>query len=128
MDQIKRAKMKGTIFGYITKHGGATFAELSKRIEGFEGDRSISADGLEKKNIFLWFSISTEAIKAMTQLLKENRIAIVTSEFAHWFYLMDGVYPLYRIAKSRRHYKKPRWLPSTINIKRENNGNCHQST
>lgn len=87
-----------------------TFAQLSK-IEGFNGDFDY---GYSDKNIFLWFGMSEEAIKAINELEEEGTIQLETAE--PLAYLIDGIVPGYEIAKQDRKYKSERWLPTCIKI------------
>ena len=88
---------------------GISFVELSNAVEGFDGDYGLEW-GEEDSNIFLWMSMSKEAINAFQDLFKEGIIEVASTH--PLVYIIDGRIPKHPIAKRINHkYKKPRWLP-----------------
>lgn len=104
--------MKEQILSYIKRNPGASFAELSRCIEGFKGDGrlAIHLPGIE--NIILWADMSPVACEAIAQLRAEKAITIDPCD--PLIYLMDGGFLDLPIAKTARNYKKPHWCPVTL--------------
>lgn len=102
--------MKDLIVDMLAQKGsGRSFVELSE-IDGFEGDLCF---GDADKNIFYWFNISHEAIDALNELRREEKIELVSTSIL--VYYADGRVPSVDLAKQDRKYKNPRWLPCAIN-------------
>lgn len=105
--------MKQEILEYVKKYGGVTFAELSRIIPGFKGDKSLSMPELSKRNIFIWDGVSDEAAQALVELLEKKEIKMGPCN--PLLYVMDGVVPNMKVAKAFRFYKEPRWMPVILN-------------
>lgn len=101
--------MKQIILDYIKRRGHVSYAELSRDIEGFNGDFE---DQL-KPNLILWSGLSLEASIAIDELVKERAININAASAL--VYMIDGIMPNLPIAKRVQAYKKPHWLPVTFN-------------
>lgn len=103
--------MKESILEYVKeKSGGVSFVELANNIPGFSGDYSIGVG----KNIWYWFFMSEEAADALRELIDEGGIHLALSDIL--VYMVDGGIPNVPIAKRLREYKKPRWLPTVVNL------------
>jgi hypothetical protein len=58
--------MDAAILDYVRERvGGVTFAELSQRIPGFNGDYSLCLGG--NRNVVLWDGMSREAFDAFSE-------------------------------------------------------------
>jgi hypothetical protein len=90
-----------------------TFAELS-RIDGFKGDGSLRL-GDEDSNIFAWAGISPEAVEVLVRLQTEGVFHFDHHSMSTYLcYMVDGVTLNLPIAKRRKRYAKPHWLPVTL--------------
>jgi len=104
--------MKSEILELIRRKQDVTFVELAREIPGFTDktggmDMAVSAWA----NVVLWTDLSPEAVKAMQELETEGSIdAHLCGVFP---YLIDGATLNLPIAKPKRSYRKPRWLPVT---------------
>ena len=93
------------------KVGSVSFAELSRKVDGFSGSVSLGFG----KNICLWFGLSQDAADIMGDLIKSEVIeAKATSPI---IYMIDGMIPSFPVAKQNREYKTPRWAPVVFNVK-----------
>ncbi len=104
--------LKEDILDCIARRGNnTTFAELSKHVEGFNGEYQYNTP---HSNLILWGGMSKEAVEAIYQLNQENRV--VLSQVSWWVYLYEGRGMNIPIAKRRMGYKKPHWMPTVIHI------------
>jgi len=104
--------MKSEILDLIRRKQAVSFVELAREIPGFTAttggmDMVVSA----WENVVLWTDLSREAIHAMQELEAEGSIdAHLCGVFP---YLIDGATLNLPVAKPKRSYRKPRWLPVT---------------
>lgn len=104
--------MKADILKLIRQKQDVTFVELAREIPGFTD----TAGGLdmavtEWENVILWTDLSREAIQAMRELEADG---VIDAHLCGVFvYLIDGAVLSLPIAKPKRSYRKPRWLPVT---------------
>ena len=104
--------MKEKILEVIERYGGGvTFAQLDN-IKGFSGDREYVLEGPDFSNIVLWSGLSSEAIEAIQSMRVNQDVILCSTPFLT--YLADGMSLSYPVAKTRRHYKEPRWSPCVI--------------
>ena len=102
--------MKTKILNLLKEKGsGRSFVELSK-IDGFTGNNNFE---IEDKKIILWQNISSEAINAITELIEEKKIEMVSTSTL--VYHADGKILTFPIAKQFRRYQKLRWFPAAFN-------------
>ncbi len=102
--------MKNQILTMLNKRGDwVSFAELCG-IAGFVGDLGLVFPGY--KNLIIWPGLSKDAFEALKELLAEKVIALESTSLL--VYMADGRVPNIPLAKSKRNYKKPRWLPMCI--------------
>lgn len=99
------------ILKMVKEKPGTSFAELA-RIDGVPGDFNIKWEPEDGSNIILWSGVSQAAVAAIHQLVKEKLIEIQSSSLL--VYLIDGCTLSLPVAKSIRHFKRPRWLPVTF--------------
>ncbi len=87
---------------------GVSFVDLTNHVEGFYGDCQYQlAD-----NFYIWLEISEDAIKALDELVSENKI---TPTFTTpLIYLHDGKMPNMPIAKKLGAYKTPHFMPTVF--------------
>jgi len=102
--------MKTLIYNYIKNHPQTTYAELSRDVDGFSGDRQT----MYQSGIVLWLNMSKEAEDAIQELVAENLIFASVSTLP---YLIDGPVLNLPIAKVNRRYKNPHWLPLVFSVK-----------
>ena len=105
--------MKANILELIRRKRDVSFVELAREIPGFSDpfgggcDLAVSA----WENVILWTDLSAEAVKAMQELEADGLIdAHLCGVFP---YVIDGATLNLPLAKPKRHYKKPHWLPVT---------------
>lgn len=92
-----------------TKQGGITFAELNRRIP----DRgTVSWLYPEGDNIIIWANMSDDYMDALAELMKEYKIQI--KPCAPFIYACDGEMMDLPLATKPKKYKKPHWLPMTL--------------
>lgn len=116
--QTNGGDMKNEILAYIKGKGNVSFAELSKDIDGFNGDMQMriseEAPSGPKGNVILWTGISAAAAAAIVDLIAEKKICSITT---NWLtYLADGTALSLPLVKGNYHYKKPHWLPVVFNL------------
>ncbi len=109
MDEVNR--LKEDILACIAKRGSnTTFAELSKYVEGFNGEYQYNTP---YSNLIIWSKMSKDAVEAIYQLNREKRVILSTVSI--WVYIYEGRGLNVPVAKRLRAYKKPHWLPTVIN-------------
>ena len=101
------------ILRLIEERKNVSFAELARMVDGFSGDKEVSLNGEGYSNIILWSGISDEAIDALMSLTANGKIHPVPAHIL--VYLADGAVLKLPIARTRRHYKKPHWIPTVYN-------------
>ena len=104
--------LKQDILNFVTDNGDTTFAELDTKVKGFSGEKNLYYD--LDKNIWCWFNMSQEAVKAINDLVKEDKISLTYS--TDYRYFMTGVLPRAPIARSIESYEIPHWLPIEISL------------
>ena len=62
----------------------------------------------------MWVNVSRAADQALSELLAEDYCHMKTTAFLT--YLVDGITLNLPIAKQRRKYKTPHWLPVVFNL------------
>lgn len=105
------APLEDRILSFVSAAPCRTFVELERHV-GHEmtGDRALYLDGYP--NIVLWFHLSQAFIKVLEALLAEGLVEMRgTTRLA---YLADGKLPALPLARSKRHYKTLRWLPTYL--------------
>ena len=105
--------MAASIYELVLSRRSVSFVELEKGIEGFAGEKAMILHGDGYDNIVLWDGVSEEAAAALDELRSDGRIHFTPTNVL--VYLIDGIVPDLPIAKSRRKYKKPHWLPAVLN-------------
>ncbi len=101
--------MKEKIFNFIKASNGVSFVELSRNIDGFNGDYEFHA----MNNLIVWADMSIEAVNSIQELCKEGRIIPIKAQSL--IYMIDGMGLNYPIAKKEISYKKPHWMPTVFN-------------
>lgn len=106
--------MAAAILQLVTECKHVTFAELSQMIEGFGGgELCLSLETDELSNAVMWVGMTQAAIDALEELRLAKAIHPVPT--VPLVYLIDGSMLKLPICKSKRHYKKPHWLPMVFN-------------
>lgn len=90
------------------KTDNVTFAELA-RLPGFNGDLMISITSDKVANMILWANMSEEAVDAIETIRQEGEYQVVPT--TPLTYIIDGCALAMPLAKSKRRYKKPHWIP-----------------
>ena len=101
--------MIGALRSYMAHNDHVSFAELTNRIPGANGDR---AYGVLDLNVCFWPGLSPELAEALNALLKAGEIHLKPTN--PFIYLYDGAFPRLLIARRIRSYKTLRWLPTVI--------------
>jgi len=105
--------IKEKILDMIIKAGGGiSFVNLEK-INGFSGNRDLYDD---KTSILYWQKVSKAALKAINELLKEEKIEMKSTSFSYMAYMIDGKLIALPVAKGLRKYKALHWLPTCFYI------------
>jgi len=99
--------MKTAIEKLVAEREHVSFAELSRKIEGFSGELGLFRPPYD--NIVLWPAISQEGVAAISSLLKEGKIYMHPCTVL--IYHVDGQVPSFPIAKGAKPYKTMRWFP-----------------
>lgn len=82
--------MAKAIEGFVEKSpGGATFAELMQRVDGFSGAGDPDAQSLGSSYAIWWVGVSLLAAKATVKLLQERRICF--ESISALAYAYDGM-------------------------------------
>lgn len=94
------------------RKGGVSFAEIMRDFD-VEGEYCLERTG---KNLIYWAGLSESFVKMFVKLMQEKKIYIQTTKFL--VYLIDGQTLTFPIARRwvNRTYKKPHWLPVTIEL------------
>jgi hypothetical protein len=98
--------MATQILKIVTERRNVSFAELSRSVEGFDGELGLI---LNDFNICLWPHLSQAAVDALEELRLAK--AIYPKPTSVLVYLADGAVPNMPIARGRRRYKRPHWAP-----------------
>lgn len=110
MDNSLKDSLKEKILEKVRSNQHVTFAELTINIPDFKGecDFGIQEDGYE---IVFWSGMSREAIEAIKELRKEEKIhPHVCSTMV---YIIDGMTLKLPVQTNLRKHKKPHWVPIT---------------
>ena len=95
---------------YVAEHRSVTFAMLHDDFEEFRGGTfDLVHSGPDHSNIVIWSGLTREAVEAYCEAKKEGRIDVAPT--SPLIYLIDGRSSNLPLAKSKRHYAKPRWCP-----------------
>ena len=112
------------ILEIVVGRGSVSFAELD-RVEGFGGgDQELIVDGDQLSNVIVWQRLTEAAVDAIAELQREKFIELKGA--SRLIYLIDGCSLRLPLAKSRRHYKKPRWWPAVLNATAAGREALHQ--
>lgn len=103
---------EATILEYCKINPGTTFAQLSRDIEGFDGDLSLMEGTY--KNIMLWDRISEPAAAALEKLIRDKKIEYKPFGSAFLAYHVDGLTIKLPLAGDFKHYRTFHWLPVLI--------------
>jgi hypothetical protein len=106
--------MATQILKIVTERRNVSFAELSRSVEGFDGELGLI---LNDFNICLWPHLSQAAVDALEELRLAK--AIYPKPTSVLVYLADGAVPNMPIARGRRRYKRPHWAPLVFNPGRD---------
>ena len=84
--------MAKAIEAFVEKNpGGATFAEITQRVDGFSGAGDPDAQSLGSSYAVWWVGVSPLAAKATVKLLQERRICF--ESISAMAYIYDGLIP-----------------------------------
>lgn len=115
MKKDKVTKFKKAICKFLKEWGpGVSFVELSKHIAGFKSKKEPGWDLQFCKNLVVWVGMTEEAVEAIIQLRAEKRIILTPTIYS--VYLFDGEVLKFPLAKRFMAYKKPRWVPTVLNL------------
>lgn len=104
--------MEQAIVNYLSKNPLSTFAQLCRDIPNFAGDLALHC--LDFDNLFLWLSISKEAIDALAKLDRESKL--IYKETAGEEYFVDGKTLSLPVTHVLKHYATPHWRPLLISL------------
>ncbi|MFC1554130.1 hypothetical protein ACFL7D_05820 [candidate division KSB1 bacterium] len=105
-------KISNKILKFIETHPKCSFAELESNIIGFKGDLIF---GIPASNIVFWPGMSEEAINAISELIREDKIDI--EEVSPIIYAIDSdTFVNLPIGRSSKEYKRPHWLPLAFTV------------
>jgi len=101
--------MKNAILNLVRNRQHVSMVELCREILGFKG----TLEWVLGTNTVIWTHCSAEAIEAMNELTKAQKIVAVSC--SPMVYITDGVKPGYPLVTSlTADFKKPHWLPVTF--------------
>lgn len=103
------SEMAERILRFVQRNDFVSFAELTRRIGGFKGQREIV---IPRNNIVLWAGLSRSAERSISRLFRSGRIAFEPTD--PLVYLLDGLALTYPLAQSSLSYEKPHWLPVVL--------------
>ncbi len=117
-DEITNLKipLKERILKYINRNDNVTFAELTRLIPDFKGDRAMFSK--ENESLLIWNGVADESIDAISSLIDSGDILMKTT--TPFIYFIDGRVPRLKVAKSlKRKYKEKRWIPTILTIRKK---------
>jgi hypothetical protein len=97
---------------YVQEKGDVSFAELENTFSGFSDPTDDGCAFEIGNNLILWTGMSREVFDLIEELFLEKAIDFRTS--SHLVYLLNGRTLSLPLAKQRKSYKDPRWLPVTV--------------
>jgi hypothetical protein len=100
--------MAERILDLVQRHDFVSFAELTRKIAGFSGDREM----VLRNNLVLWSGLSKSAERSLSRLWRSGRIAFEPAN--PLVYLVDGQALEYPLARSPFPYAEPHWLPVVL--------------
>jgi hypothetical protein len=117
----KLSNMAKQIYDYVLKNGHVSFVELSKHIPGFYNpDDSTMYTFAKYPNIVIWMNVSDEAVQAMEELVKSNRVFL--NPCSSMVYLADGKILLLPIPKRVPPVnEKLWWVPCVLHTQKLKN-------
>ena len=104
--------IKKNILNFIKNNPKSSFAELESNIADFKGDHTF---GNLTSNIVFWQGMSKEAIDAISELVRENKIDI--EEVSKRIYAIDSdTLVNLPIGRNSKNYKRPHWVPLVFTV------------
>lgn len=111
MTAATEPNMEDEIFRLIKRRQHVSFAELVRKIPGFDGGNvDLLSEGVE--NIVFWTGISEQALQALNSLHAQKKIFKHPSSTLVYF--IDGMVLNLPVAKRKREYKTQHWCPITL--------------
>jgi hypothetical protein len=95
----------------ICKRGGVSMAEISK-LPHSKGQQDLML--ADRDNVILWIDLEENLIQAISQLAESEEITVRSCNVL--IYAIDGCILRLPIAKPRRRYKTPHWMPVTLSL------------
>ena len=105
--------MKQRILDAVRRLDPATFSELELAVPEIAGDVPIVIAGFP--NIILWPWLSEDGFAAITELFESGQLHKHPAEIIH--YAHPGRVPALALARGKKAYKHPRWLPCLLSLK-----------
>ena len=100
------------VFAFVKERDHVSFAELTKEFpEEFSGTNEVFA---VHPGIVVWTGLTRDAYDAVNALVDAGRVAMWPTSFM--VYLSDGLSLNLPLAKGRKNYARPHWLPVTLRI------------
>jgi len=105
------------IIEYIKTHTETSFVEIEQIFEdnnfNYKGNRSIASS--EHNNVIYWEGWNQEAINIISKVMDSGSIMMHTTQV--FTYVIDGKGLSIPIAKCKRHYNNPHWIPIAFTLK-----------
>jgi len=99
--------MENRIIECITNYDNTSFSDLSKHVEGFDGNFTLRDSNNE--GVVFWNNISQEAAEVICKLIDDGKIKMIPTEIIT--YMIDGLYPKMPLAKKLRSYASDHFYP-----------------
>lgn len=94
---------------FIRERDWVSFAELKSHFRGASGDLCM---GCVYANVYTALNVSEKLAEVVNAAIEKERIYGQTCSVM--VYMVDGELANIPLARSARHYKKPRWLPMAL--------------
>lgn len=104
--------MRDAVLKVVREIPDCSFVNLCRAIPGAEGEEVLHVANVE--NLILWTGLSRELHAVIVELEREGEIQFKVASLLS--YAVDGFRLPLPIAKRRRSYASPRWLPVHIHL------------
>ncbi len=108
----RKSCLKDDIVKFVGDRGNVSFAELRQAFPQLAGG-TLNLVLQNYPNIVLWCRLSNAGCDALSELLDDGRLEV--RGCTPLVYHIDGAIPDLPLAKQKRHYKEPHWLPVVLN-------------
>lgn len=113
---MQRNEIKRTVEAMVRKLGTVSFAEIRRELGTavFDGDANICL----RQELYAWVHMSHDVALAITELTAPESGPLMYMQCPPMIYMIDGAMLPIPVAKSIRDYKRPRWVPVVLEVRR----------